>query len=214
MIASIMRRPSSICSALNVRRRETCPARALVVGMQCGGSDAFSGVTANPARRLRQRPSGPRRRDRDVLGEYRSPRRHGAAYGACCECRRGERDDRRAAAGTTAISSAAASTAAPTRRRATRRAACRTSSKRRWARSSNRAARRLRAWSRPARRRATGPALCGDAGQRFHLRHAAARGRHDAACVHDRPRHAVRPRRGAGHQGRDPERIWRGAGTI
>src|SRR5213076_862359 len=31
------------------RLRETCPASALVVGMQCGGSDAFSGITANPA---------------------------------------------------------------------------------------------------------------------------------------------------------------------
>jgi galactarate dehydratase len=34
---------------LNQRRRETCPASDLVLGMQCGGSDAFSGVTANPA---------------------------------------------------------------------------------------------------------------------------------------------------------------------
>ncbi|VEC02072.1 D-galactarate dehydratase [Cedecea lapagei] len=34
---------------LNQRKRETVPASALVVGMQCGGSDAFSGVTANPA---------------------------------------------------------------------------------------------------------------------------------------------------------------------
>ncbi|WP_373796858.1 sugar diacid recognition domain-containing protein [Neisseria dentiae] len=34
---------------LNRRTRETCPASDLVVGMQCGGSDAFSGVTANPA---------------------------------------------------------------------------------------------------------------------------------------------------------------------
>lgn len=34
---------------LNQRQRETCPASDLVVGMQCGGSDAFSGVTANPA---------------------------------------------------------------------------------------------------------------------------------------------------------------------
>ncbi|MFO1314909.1 MAG: galactarate dehydratase [Burkholderiales bacterium] len=34
---------------LNARRRETCPASDLVVGVQCGGSDAFSGVTANPA---------------------------------------------------------------------------------------------------------------------------------------------------------------------
>jgi galactarate dehydratase len=34
---------------LNARRRETVSASALVVGVQCGGSDAFSGVTANPA---------------------------------------------------------------------------------------------------------------------------------------------------------------------
>jgi len=34
---------------LNARRRETVPASELVVGLQCGGSDAFSGVTANPA---------------------------------------------------------------------------------------------------------------------------------------------------------------------
>ena len=34
---------------LNSRRRVTCPASDLVVGLQCGGSDAFSGVTANPA---------------------------------------------------------------------------------------------------------------------------------------------------------------------
>lgn len=33
---------------LNQRKRETCPASDLVVGMQCGGSDAFSGLTANP----------------------------------------------------------------------------------------------------------------------------------------------------------------------
>ncbi|HLG81803.1 MAG TPA: galactarate dehydratase [Bradyrhizobium sp.] len=34
---------------LNRRKRETCPASDLVIGLQCGGSDAFSGVTANPA---------------------------------------------------------------------------------------------------------------------------------------------------------------------
>jgi len=34
---------------LNARRRETVPAAELVVGVQCGGSDAFSGFTANPA---------------------------------------------------------------------------------------------------------------------------------------------------------------------
>ncbi len=34
---------------LNQRHRQSCPASGLVVGLQCGGSDAFSGVTANPA---------------------------------------------------------------------------------------------------------------------------------------------------------------------
>ncbi len=34
---------------LNRRQRVPCPASDLVVGLQCGGSDALSGVTANPA---------------------------------------------------------------------------------------------------------------------------------------------------------------------
>jgi galactarate dehydratase len=34
---------------LNRRQRAGCPAADLVVGLQCGGSDAFSGVTCNPA---------------------------------------------------------------------------------------------------------------------------------------------------------------------
>lgn len=33
---------------LDKRERETVPASELIVGMQCGGSDAFSGITANP----------------------------------------------------------------------------------------------------------------------------------------------------------------------
>ncbi len=34
---------------LNARKREECPVSDLVVGMQCGGSDAFSGLTSNPS---------------------------------------------------------------------------------------------------------------------------------------------------------------------
>ena len=34
---------------LNRRRRQELPLRELVIGMQCGGSDSFSGITANPA---------------------------------------------------------------------------------------------------------------------------------------------------------------------
>jgi len=49
MIDSIMRTAEDHLERLNARRRETVPASELVVGVQCGGSDAFSGVTANPA---------------------------------------------------------------------------------------------------------------------------------------------------------------------
>ena len=49
MIDSIMKTAEHHLQRLNQRRRETVPASELVVGVQCGGSDAFSGVTANPA---------------------------------------------------------------------------------------------------------------------------------------------------------------------
>jgi galactarate dehydratase len=49
MIDSIMAMAKLRLAALNLRTRETCSAADLVVGVQCGGSDAFSGVTANPA---------------------------------------------------------------------------------------------------------------------------------------------------------------------
>jgi len=49
MIDSIVRQADVHLQRLNRRRRETVPVSELVVGVQCGGSDAFSGVTANPA---------------------------------------------------------------------------------------------------------------------------------------------------------------------
>ncbi len=49
MVANITAMAEARLDILNRRTRETCPAADLVVGMQCGGSDAFSGVTANPA---------------------------------------------------------------------------------------------------------------------------------------------------------------------
>lgn len=49
MIASILTSAETHLAVLNARTRETCPVSDLVVGMQCGGSDALSGVTANPA---------------------------------------------------------------------------------------------------------------------------------------------------------------------
>jgi galactarate dehydratase len=49
MVESILNMAEARLEILNRRTRETCPASDLVIGMQCGGSDAFSGVTANPA---------------------------------------------------------------------------------------------------------------------------------------------------------------------
>ncbi len=49
MIDSIMQAADKHLKRLNARKRETVPASKLVVGVQCGGSDAFSGVTANPS---------------------------------------------------------------------------------------------------------------------------------------------------------------------
>ncbi|MDP2004522.1 MAG: galactarate dehydratase [Rubrivivax sp.] len=49
MVETIVRQAEPHLQRLNARRRETVPASELVVGVQCGGSDAFSGVTANPA---------------------------------------------------------------------------------------------------------------------------------------------------------------------
>jgi galactarate dehydratase len=49
MIQSIMEQAKAQLTILNQRQRVVCPASDLVVGVQCGGSDAFSGVTANPA---------------------------------------------------------------------------------------------------------------------------------------------------------------------
>ncbi|WP_338872761.1 galactarate dehydratase [Spirosoma sp. SC4-14] len=48
MVAGIMDLAEKHLRKLNERQRTTCPASDLVVGMQCGGSDAFSGLTGNP----------------------------------------------------------------------------------------------------------------------------------------------------------------------
>jgi galactarate dehydratase len=49
MVHAIMQMAEQRLIQLNARQRQTRPASDLVVGLQCGGSDAFSGVTANPA---------------------------------------------------------------------------------------------------------------------------------------------------------------------
>lgn len=49
MVQAIMEMAEARLERLNRRKRVTCPASGLTVGLQCGGSDAFSGITANPA---------------------------------------------------------------------------------------------------------------------------------------------------------------------
>ncbi len=49
IVAAIIEMAEKRLQLLNSRRRTTRPASDLIVGTQCGGSDAFSGVTANPA---------------------------------------------------------------------------------------------------------------------------------------------------------------------
>src|SRR5215471_2031636 len=48
-VSAILRAAEKRLELLNRRQRTALPASELVVGLQCGGSDAFSGVTSNPA---------------------------------------------------------------------------------------------------------------------------------------------------------------------
>ena len=49
MVSAIMDAAEEKLEKLNMRRRETVSASAICLGLQCGGSDAFSGAAANPA---------------------------------------------------------------------------------------------------------------------------------------------------------------------
>lgn len=49
MMQAIMDMAEKKLQKLNKRKREELPLSELLIGMQCGGSDAFSGVTANPS---------------------------------------------------------------------------------------------------------------------------------------------------------------------
>jgi galactarate dehydratase len=49
VVSAIMRAAEKRLQQLNPRQRTTTPASELVAGLQCGGSDGFSGVTCNPA---------------------------------------------------------------------------------------------------------------------------------------------------------------------
>ena len=204
MVDDILQVAEHHLDKLNRRQRETCPASELVVGTQCGGSDAFSGVTANPAVGYAS----------DLLV------RCGATvmFSEVTEVRDAihlltpravnEEVGKRLLeemAGTITISIWAKPTAAPTLRRVTRKAARRTWWKKLGsiAKSGQSAIAEVLSGTAPDETR---PDLRGNAGQRFCVRHAAGRIRHYGAGLYHRARHAVRPDGGARDQNGDTHR--------
>ena len=198
MVAAIMDMAEKRLAELDRRRRETCPASDLVVGLQCGSSDTFSGVTAT-GRWLRRRPSGAGGRHRDVLGSHRGPRRHPVSPRARPTPRSLGPSSARWT-GTTATSRRARPTEAPIPRPATARAA--------WANAIKGARLHRQIGDEPI----TGvlaPGERADRGQgatvrryprrRFRLRNPAIGGGLRDRGFHDRTRHALR----SGHDARD-----------
>ena len=209
MVDSIMAMAEARLAVLDRRRRETCPASDLVVGMQCGGSDAFSGVTANPAlgfaADLIVRCGGtvmfsevtevrdaihlltPRARDvavaRALIREMAWYDDYLAKGGAD---RRANPSPGNKKGGLNNIVEKALGSVAKS--------------------GSSAISGVLAPGERGPRAR---PDLRGDAGERLRLRHAAARLRHDAAGLFHRARHALRPRSRPRDQGRDPHRTRR-----
>jgi galactarate dehydratase len=49
MIDAIMKMAEKKLARLNIRKRTELPVSRLCIGMQCGGSDSFSGISVNPA---------------------------------------------------------------------------------------------------------------------------------------------------------------------
>jgi len=62
----------ALAEANNVKR-EPVSASELTVALQCGGSDGYSGVSANPALGAASDPAGPARRHRDPVGDALRP---------------------------------------------------------------------------------------------------------------------------------------------
>ena len=206
MIASIMTMAEEHLEQLNARRRETCPASDLVVGVQCGGSDAFSGVTANPAVGFAT----------DLLV------RAGATvmFSEVTEVRDGI-DQLTARAVNAEVAQALIREMDWYDRYLEQgladRSANTTPGNKKGGLSNiveKAMGSIIKSGTAPisgvvAAGRAgapEGPAVRRDAGERFHLRHAATGGGHEPACFHHRARHALWPRRGAGDQGRDAQR--------
>jgi galactarate dehydratase len=190
MIDSIMRQAEQHLRRLDARRRETVPAPWWWVRAAAATPSAASPPTRPWAL---HRPAGARGRHRDVQRGDRGARRHRPAHLARRKPRSGRSHDRgnglvRRLSGQgprgpqrqhhagqqkgglsniveKAMGSIVKSGTAPS-------PAC---------------CRRVSGWPIATSARS---GLCGHAGQRLHLRHAAAGGRHEPACLHHGPRHA------------------------
>ena len=206
IVDAIMTQAEARLKILNKRRRETCPASDLVIGLQCGGSDAFSGVTANPALGFAA----------DLLV------RAGATvmFSEVTEVRdaiqlltrRAVNED----VGRALIREMAWYDSYLARGGADRSANTTPGNKK--GGLANIVEKSLGSIVKSGSSPITGVLAPGEKARqkgmlfaatpavRLHLRHAAACLRHDAAGVHHRPRHALWACGGARHQGRDPQR--------
>jgi altronate dehydratase len=201
MVDAIVGQAESHLERLNARRRVTVPASELVVGVQCGGSDAFSGVTANPAVGFCT----------DLLV------RAGASvmFSETTEVRDAIDQLTARAAGHDPRDGLVRRLPATRRRRPQRQHHARQQGRRpgQHRRKGDGVDRQVgfAADHRCARSRRKaeeqGPDLRRHPGQRLHLRHAATGCRHEPACLHHRPRHALWPGGGAGDQGRHAQRL-------
>ena len=88
-----VKRLEAIAEIANQAEREDIPVSELVIGLQCGGSDGFSGITANPAPRHRDGHAGRRRRYGGAVGDAGNLRRGTPADLARDAGRRGKADD-------------------------------------------------------------------------------------------------------------------------
>ena len=76
-------------------KREPMPVSELILALQCGGSDGYSGISANPALGRGGRSAGAQWRYGGAVGDARNLRRRASADPACRHPR-GRREDRRA----------------------------------------------------------------------------------------------------------------------
>ncbi len=209
MIEQIMALAETRLKKLHQRRRETVPASELILGMQCGGSDAFSGITANPA--LGYAADLLVRAGATVMFSENTEVRD-AVYMLTARAETPEVADAPSRRDGLVRPLPGARRRGPQRQHHAGQQEGRVVEHRREVPGLHR---QIRQWRHQRRGRAgragraKGPDLLRHPGVRLRLRHAAAGRRDEPARVHHRPRYALRPGDGAGGQGGDAHRTGR-----